>query len=412
MDKNIEAAETWLCESEVINKDKNKASFGGINNGYLWKEKKYQYVYNEITGYAINAFIALHKRLGKEKYLQYSKEAADYLIRLQGKDDKEMEYGAISHSLTLPNLTNISNYYSFDNAIILHGMVNLYTVTNEEKYRDACLSIGDWLLKMQKEDGSFYSYLDAEKNATIHEHDEFFSDSGCLHVKNAIGLMYLNHISDKKQYYDAGLTLCDWGERLLGKDGIFWANTRRKYVFTHAHCYATEGYLYAYHFSNNRKYLDIATRAGDALIGLQNHDGSLYRIYKNKWTMKRGFEEKHRISLREWANERKYPWKTIDATAQAARIWALLYSITSEEKYLDAAKKAIDFISKYQVLDTDDQNMYGGFYYQFCDTTREKAQILSGGMYTWCTQFGLSAYMLFESAKNNLKFDHIIGMLF
>ena len=231
MDNNIDAAIKWLSESDIINKDKQKPSFGGINNGYFWKDKKYQFVYNEITGYAINAFINLYRWLGKEKYLQYSKNAADYLIRLQAKDNNTFEYGAISHSLTLPDLTNVKNYYSFDNAIILHGMINLYKITNEKKYHDVCLDIGNWLLKMQKGDGSFYSYYDAENKILDHEYDEFFFDNGCLHIKNAIGLMFLNHIRDKKRYYDAGLKICNWGERLLDKDGIFWVNPRKKICF-------------------------------------------------------------------------------------------------------------------------------------------------------------------------------------
>lgn len=412
MDNNIDAAIEWLCESNIINKDNQKASFGGINNGYLWRDKKYQYVYNEITGYAVNTFITLYKWLGKEKHLQYSKDAADYLIRLQALDNNSFECGAISHSLTLPDLKNVKKYYSFDNAMILHGMINLYQIANEKKYHDASLDIGNWLLKMQKVDGSFYSYYDAESNIIDHEYDEFFFDNGCLHVKNAIGLMNLNHISDKKPYYNAGLKLCNWGERLLGRDGLFWVNPKKKYVFTHAHCYAVEGYLYAYYLSKKQEYLNIAKKAGEALMAFQNHDGSLYRIYKNKLSMKRWVNDKYKISFRNWINERKYPWKTIDATAQASRIWILLYSINSEEKYLKPAKKAIDFITKNQILDTNDQNMVGGFYYQFCDKSGKNELNMSGGVYTWCTQFSLSAYMLFKLVQMNKKFDDLIKMLF
>jgi len=412
MDNNISAAIKWLSESDILNKDKQKPSFGGVNNGYFWKEKKYQYVYNEITGYAINAFINLYKWLGNEKYLQYAKNAADYLISLQAKDNNTFEYGAIFHSLTLPDLKNVKNYYSFDNSIILHGMINLYKMTNEKEYHDVCLDIGNWLLKMQKGDGSFYSYYDAENKIIDHEYDEFFFDNGCLHIKNSIGLMFLNHISDTTRYYDAGLKICNWGERLLEKDGIFWVNPRKKYVFTHSHCYATEGYLYAYYLSKKQEYLNIAQKAGEALIALQNHDGSLYRSYKNKISMKRWMNEKYKLSVRTWMNEKKYPWKTIDATAQASRIWTLLYSINKEKKFLEPAKKAIEFITKNQALDTDDENMFGGFYYQSCDNYGKNELKLEKGMYTWCTQFSLSALMLFKSIQNNVEFENIIEKLF
>jgi uncharacterized protein YyaL (SSP411 family) len=411
MDYNIDAAIKWLSESDIINKDEQKPSFGGINNAYLWKDKTYQFVYNEITGYAINVFINLYKWQDKKKYLQYSKNAVDYLIRFKEKDSNKFEYGAISHSLTLPDLKNVKNYYSFDNAIILHGMINFYKMTNEKKYYDACLDIGNWLLKMQKEDGSFYSYYDARNKIIDHEYDQFWFDNGCLHIKNAIALMYLSHISDNKHFYEAGLKICNWGKRLLGRDGIFWVNPRKKYVFTHAHCYAVEGYLHAYYLSKRQDYLKIAKKAGEALIALQNQDGSLYRIYKNKMTMKRN-DENYRSSVLRWINEKKYPWKTVDATAQAYRIWILLYSLESEEKFLKPAKKAIDFIIKNQVLDTNDQNMMGGFHYQFCDKFEKNELKLSNEMYTWSTQFSLSALMLFKSIQNNMKFDDLVGTLF
>jgi len=409
MDTHIDAAIAWLSESDIINKDKQKSSFGGINNAYIWKDKTYQWVYNEITGYAVNAFLTMYKWLNDEKYLQYSKNAADYLITQQEKKTNAFEHGAVSHSLTFPDLKTVRNYYSFDNAIILHGMVNLYKITNEKKYLDACKGIGDWLLKMHKDEGPFYSYYDAERKVVNHEYDEFWFDNGSLHVKNAIGLMSLNQISGDKKYYTAGLKVCTWGTRLLDRDGIFWANQRKKFVFTHAHCYATEGYLYAYYLSKKPEYLKIAKKAGEALIALQNQDGSLFRSYKNKITMKRN-NEGIRLSVSRWRRERKYPWKTIDATAQAARIWTLLYSLYNEEKFLDPIKKAIDFITKNQVLDTNDQNMFGGFYYQSCD--KDGKNELSKEMYTWCTQFALSALMLYKSIQSNMQFDDLIEMLF
>jgi uncharacterized protein YyaL (SSP411 family) len=411
MNNHIDAAIKWLSESDIRNKDKHKPTFGGINNAYFWKDKTYQYVYNEITGYAVNAFLSIYRWLNDDQFLEYSKNAADYLINQQEKNTNEFEHGAIAHSLTLPDLRKLTNYYSFDNAIILHGLVNLFKITDEKKYHDVCLDIGNWLIKMQKADGSFFSHYEADYKIKEHPFDEFFFDNGCLHIKNAIGLLHLDHISDKAYYAEAGLKVCNWGEKLLGRDGIFWANNKRKYVFTHAHCYATEGYLYAYYLSKNQEYLNIAKKAGEALIALQNRDGSLFRIYKNKLTMKR-IKENYRLSFSRWMKEKKYPWKTIDATAQAARIWALLYSIEKNEKYLKPAKHALDFIMKNQVLNTDDPNMIGGFYYQICDQNGGKNKEISRGMYTWCTQFALSAYMIASSAENNAAFDDLIEILF
>jgi hypothetical protein len=412
MDKKIEAAVKWLCESDVINKDKQKVSFGGTNNGYIWNEKKYQYVYNEITGYSINAFISIYKWTGDKKYLQLSRDAADYLIRFQENDKTRFEYGGIAHSLRLPDLENVKKYYSFDNAIILHGILNLCKIAREEKYVNACMLISRWLMKMQKENGAFCSYYDSETQVTNHEYDEFFFDNGCLHVKNAIGLMYTKGVFDNEAYRQAGLKTCNWGEGLLANDNIFWANTRRKYVFTHAHCYAVEGYLYGFYLSKNEKYLGIAKKAGEALIVLQNEDGSLYRIYKNKLLMKWWINEKDAFYLKAWINERKHPWKTIDATSQAVRIWILLYSVYKDAKFLTAAEKAITFLERFQVMESNDKNMIGGMYYQLCDNYDKGKVVLSNGMYTWCTQFTLSAMILYDLLKRNVTFENLIEHLF
>ena len=413
MEKNIDAAIHWLCETEILNKDKNRASYGGVNNGYIWTKKNYQYVYHEITGYAVNSFITIYQWTKDEKYLQYAVKAADYLLSQQkAVNENGFEAGGIWHSLVHPSLQRVDNYYSFDNAIILHGLCRLYQITQEQRYYEACKDIGGFLLKMQKENGAFHSYYDAKTKEVKHESDEFFFDNGCLHVKNAIGLFYLNLISQEEQYRQAGIRSCDWGIRLFEKDGLFWANTKKQYVFTHAHCYATEGYLYAYLFLNNQKYLDIARKAGMALIDIQNPDGSVYRIYKNKLFMKYQYGAKFKMSSKRWWNEKKHPWKTIDASSQAARIWILLYSIDKNPRLLEAAQRAIAFLTKNQAVDTSDRNRDGGYYYQLCDTMAGEEVTLNSGMYTWCTQFSLSALMLFNLVKSNEKFENLIDFLF
>ena len=399
MKANIESAIKWLVESDIRNKNKDRISFGGINNGYDYRNKKYPFVYSEITGYAINSFLNIYKWADEKKYLRYAKDAADYLLRLQSENRNKTEYGAIPHSLTLPNLKVVKRYWSFDNAVIMHGIADLYTISKEEKYSDACLKIADWLLEnMQNQDGSFLAFYDAEKKTKHHDCKEFHGDNGCLHVKNVFGILKLAEISNDKKYYNAARKVCNWGLRLQDSDGIFWANPKKKYVFTHAHCYATEGYLYAYHIFKEPKYLEISKISADGLIKLQNKDGSLYRIYKN------------RILVKSRIKEKIYPQKTTDATAQAVRIWLILHSITNDEKYLKAAQKSISFLEGMQELASKDDNMVGGFYYQRCDTFRTRK--LSNMMFAWCTEFSIAALYAFEHLEREGAYHEMIEELF
>lgn len=399
MKANIESAIKWLSESNIRNRDKDKISFGSINNGYDWRNKEYPYVYSEITGYAIKSFLNIYKWTGEEMYLQYAKEAADYLIRLQSKAVDRAENGAIPHSLTLPDLKVVKKYWSFDNAVIVHGIADLYTISKEKRYYDACLKIANCFLEnMQNRDGSFLAFYDAEKKTKYHDWKEFHGDNGCLHVKNVLGILKLAEISSNKKYYDAARKVCDWGLRLQDNDGIFWVNSKNRYVFTHAHCYATEGYLYSYSVMGDRKYLETSIKSADGLVKLQNSDGSLYKFYKDK------------ISMKSKIRQKLCPTKATDATAQAVRIWVILNGITEDRRYLDSAKKAIGFLTNMQCLESDDDNMTGGFY-SYCDN-KFGIKRQSKMMFTWSTQFALSAFCCFDHFKNKRGYQEIMTELF
>ena len=67
---------------------------------------------------------------------------------------------------------------------------------------------------------------------------------------------------------------------------------------------------------------------------------------------------------------------------------------------------------KNQALEASDPNLKGGIFYQICNNFDGKEGNLSRGMYTWCTQFGLSAFMLLKTAQKNKKFEELIINLF
>lgn len=79
---------------------------------------------------------------------------------------------------------------------------------------------------------------------------------------------------------------------------------------------------------------------------------------------------------------------------------------------MNAAKKAVGFLKNNQVINHNDKNMHGGFYYQLCDKINGEKVKLNGGMYTWCTQFSLSAFLLLKSAQMKKNFDDLIKILF
>lgn len=402
MKQSFDTAINWLCESNLRNKDKNLRSFGGINNGYNWQSKVYPFVYHEITGYAISSFLNMYRSLSDDKYLQYAKEAADYLLQFQVIEEYKIEYGAIPHSLGLPDLKESKQYWSFDNAMILQGLADLYLETKGERYYHGAIMIAKWLAdKMQTESNSFLSMYDAVRNEIHHKGIAFEKDFGCLHAKHAIGLLKAAKISENDVFEKSAKKVADWVLSLQREDGAFWSNIHKKFVVTHSHCYAIEGLLYSYYILKDEKYLHDCMKGAYWLISRQYPDGALTVLAKD--IMPRGTGRIERMFRSAKA------LKFTDETAQAVRIWLILHNITDNNKYLEAAEKAIRFLKSVQSLESEDINMKGGFYYKIDDTfSRHKSRM----MYTWCSQFCLDAFDLFQNRKLPNFYDYSLKSLF
>ncbi len=398
LNASIQLAMDWLSHPEMRNASQEDASRGGLNAGYNSKKQSYAFVYSEITGYGISTFLNMYKWTQDKVYLRYAQEAADYLLRIQAPEPGRPEFGAVPHGMTTRHPAMIKTYWSFDNAMILHGLCKFSSFTKEKRFARAASSAGDWLLSMQLEDGSFLSRYDAKTCISRHQGALFYEDGGCLHVKNVLGLLSLAALSGDQKYLQSARRVCEWGLTLEDSEGIFWANPMKKYVFTHAHCYAVEGYLFAHRFFFDSTYLHVCERAADALIRLQNEDGSLYKRHRN------------RLSPMSTIRDLLIPKKAADATGQAVRIWLILYSITKKERYGKAAEKGARFLLTMQDIYSKDPRLRGGFYYDCCRIPGKT--IRSNIMYTWCTQFGLSALHSFSNLQKPNAYQNMMEELF
>jgi len=132
-----------------------------------------------------------------------------------------------------------------------------------------------------------------------------------------------------EKYTGTALELLDKYKQLQKEKGSFKINESSNVIMVHPHCYATEGFLYAYYASKRREFLDVAKKSSNWLCKMQNSDGSFYRCYNA------GKKAEHR--------RRQERMKATDATAQATRIWKLLgvnrEGIEKAYRYLDSELK-------------------------------------------------------------------------
>lgn len=380
----------WLAHSDIRH-DTGPAR-GGVNQGYNWQERSYPFVYSEITGYAVSTFVAAHRWMDDPEYLTLAREAANFLLRLQENGQDAAIKGSIPHGLSLPQLDVLRQYYSFDVAMCLQGLLDLYRVRPEADLLEAARGAGDWLItQMQQPNGSFLAMYDAETGESKHPGDQFFNDFGCLHGKHTIGLLKLSRATGDQRYESAARKAADWVLTLQDSDGSFRASLNLDQIVSHPHCYATEGLLYAHFALEDEKYLKASVRAGEWLLGAQNRDGSISIAYKQDW-LKMG----RRIT------EIVFPRKVTDATSQSARIWTLLYLLTGDSRFIDAARKAAEFLRGMQVMDNTDSNRVGAFYFWPGHSI----------MFTWATMFCAQALYEVDHVGDAGQYAHFIQELF
>ena len=384
--EHINLASNWLSQSGIRNSNQNTPIFGSFNRQYDCTHKTYDLVYNEITGYGISALVCLYLYTDNQQYLRMAFEAADYLLSIQCLDSTLEEYGGIPHSLFLNGSQCNQQYYTFDNAMCLQGLIDLYTLTNNKQYLKGSSLVADWLITMQIADGSFLAMYDAETKLKEHPSQLFAGDRGCLHAKHAIGLLKLADASGSNKYTERARKVCDWVLSLQRENGAFGANPDRRYVFAHAHCYATEGILYAYYALERNEFLQAALKAGEWLLQAQKSNGALLKNYSDKTV------RIHRRIIKSFSATR-----VTDATSQAVRIFCILYGLTGDNKFLEGAQRAITFLTTMQCLDSPDVNMRGGFYYQI--TKSPFRRTLSNIMPAWCTMFALQAMYYYQIMK-------------
>lgn len=388
----VNLALDWLVHSDVRYTNGQQIARGGLSQGYNWRERSYPFVYSEITGYAISTFVNVYRWTGDPAYIGLARQSADFLMRVQGLVEGEAMHGAIPHSLSLPGLKPRHQYYSFDAAMCLQGLLDLDAVESTPELRRSAQAVGDWLVgRMQRESGAFLSMYDAPADEWQHAGDALFGDDGCLHAKHAIGLLKLGRVTGDERYTRAAQRVCDWVLGLQDDDGAFRATERVEQVVSHPHCYATEGLLFAHDVLGTAGYLEAARRAGRWLLSVQNRDGSIGIAHKRRWW---------RMGSR--VTEKLFPRRVTDATAQALRIWLVLYYLDGDQYLLDACRRAKRFLHRMQCVSSPDENAVGGFYFWRGHPM----------MFTWCTMFALSALRALEEVDSGDGYRRMMMELF
>lgn len=311
----------WLSESEIRTED------GAV---YSWlNPKRKGYIYPEIIGYYTKFFSYLYFNEKNDKFKQLAISSADYISSILSKN------GSVSRD-------NIE--YVFDTGICLSGMLSLEKIHSlKESHR-----------KSINEMAHFIKESLSRKVPSFKEGKPFIDNSrwslsyGALLIKTAISLVEYGKYSNNKEYLDFAEQLVDDIISRTFKGNHFSINEFQAWVYTHPHCYATEGLCFL-SLNGYPKYSNIIKKSAQWLSETQNDDGSVYNWhYRDEITKE----------------------KQGDATSQAIRIWLFV----DKNRYKDSIEKSILFLKTLQ-------SPKGGLYYNSN----------SGDVNSWVSMFASQA---------------------
>lgn len=152
------------------------------------------------TGMVLYGMINLYHTTKKENFLKISVMLADFLLtKMQNKDGSFAPmYNAKKNAIIFPKENKWSNQAGGFHAKVALGLVDLFTLTREERYREAALKICDYALTTQEPCGRF---ITDKISSTTHIHP---------HCYAAEGLWYAGSILSVSRFISSAKRAMQW----------------------------------------------------------------------------------------------------------------------------------------------------------------------------------------------------------
>jgi hypothetical protein len=317
--QRLDAAIDWIQVAHAT------ASDGGISKGYHSLRSSWFPSYPETTGYTIPTLLNVAVSLDRPELQTLALSLADYLLK-----GTTLEGGVV-------HWTGSASYpIVFDTGQVMFGWLAAFDASGDERYLQAAVRAGDWLVSIQHSSGSWkdYQHLGVEK---------------VIDTRVAWALLELHRHTHQDAYRETAERNLEWALQNQDADGWFQrcAFVEGEDPFTHTLAYTAEGLFECgclltdrSSSGNEARFIEAARLTADALLGRQHANGGLAGTYGPAW------RETNRSSC-------------LTGNCQIARLWLRFYEASGNRAYYIAARKAITFVAHTQNLKTSNPNIRG-----------------------------------------------------
>ena len=337
MSSNYENLKNWISNSELIVSTPNNENYGGVYSFYDESEKKYSFLYPEITGYSTSTLSFLYEISPNSKLDELAKANTTWLIKIFQK------FGSIVQGIS-PDKKRQKFAYTFDAAICAKGLLDYYKINNSSELLDTAKSLLSWIVPAINNDGTVLPYKNLESNSFEEDSDVWYRKKGNLHIKISIPFVQMYELTRDESFLNIAKKLCNTYPKYAQKNGSLSMHENTDEINLHTLSYALEGLLFSYASTGSNQYLECCMNCLNWCSKQIDTDGSI-----NLW-----FNSKHSS-------------KSIYPIAQIVRLMLLVDSIDKTNHYSANVKKLTEFMYSLQAKNSDPK-INGGFYEEFYKT--------------------------------------------
>jgi hypothetical protein len=318
-EEHLRAVAGWLERAQDATGD------GGISWGYTLR-RGWMPSYPETTGYIVPTLLALGDRLGDEGLEGRAERAVRFLYPLQ------LESGAFPSARVDENLTTPS---VFNTGQIVNGLVAWHRRTGEQEALDRALRAGDWLIRMQDDDGAWRRHIYNDLPVTYTAHASCWLAELGRHAGGE------RHLAAAVRHAEWVVSRQDAGTGWFDDAGFTAADHRARRSVTHTIVYVLAGLLETAEAAEREDIRAAVMRGARPLAARLVASGWLPGVLDAGWEGRAGYA-------------------CLTGTAQAALLWHRLADVASATDLVPAARTAVEIVTAAQRPTDRDPGVRGG----------------------------------------------------
>ncbi len=298
----------------------------------------YEYEVPWHTGQAVYALLAAYKETNNPKYLESAVRGGNYWASLEIKDHPALKgMVAAIHGDAIGE-----DFIVF--ATVSDGTPGIYElsrVTKDPRYARVATSAAYWMMKNMyyPEKGVCYDNVYAKTGEVLKEYSPFWAQKDKKEQKlydvsrpNTEGWLFKDayEFSGDAKFREAYLNLCNSLIELQGPEGV-WMSFMPNFIEEQSFhprfsLWYAESLIHAYKLTNDRKYLEAASRTAEVFARAQQKDGTIfYNNYLNGREPDKGSVTGSAVALAGivWIELSKYGYKQFDENIEKSIGWLL-----------------------------------------------------------------------------------------